>query len=173
MGNSLNVENRRLYLGSFRKKGKTYRGVLIFISLGILIMVLYIIITNCLFEEFRKGNAFYINIIMGVILIVTVVLTVFDCSRTVYYENGVLYSRNIFSRKMVKLESNMTVLLAPITYIYERKIVVKNNDRIVFKCSIGCFPDDKPVLIEDVQILKAICEKYDMEFINHWPEVAY
>ena len=140
---------------------------------GILIIISYIIVTNCLFEEFRTGNAFYINIIMGAILILTVMGTVFDCSRTVYYEDGVLYSLNIFRRKKIKFESSMTVILAPISYAYERRIVVKSNDKIIFKCSIGCFADEKPQLLGTIDILKAVCNKYDMEFINYWPEVRY
>ena len=173
MGN-INIGNeRRIYFDSFKKYGKTSKALFIFIYSVLLGIVLYIVITNILFEEFRTGRFWWGNIIMSGMFVITVCPTIYLCSKRLFYENGSMYCKNIFKSKTVKFEPGMRVVLGTGKTPIDKTVIIRKDGVELFRYNIEMFNDDAPRMRENAEIIKEICEKYDMEFVNYWGDMRY
>ena len=169
----MDIESKKIWFDSFKKFGKMMKFILLFYEvccMGILIgwIVCFFALKMYNDEFMRVFSPFgLIEFIIGFML------GLYCCSKKLYFENGSMYSKNIFKSKTVKLESGMRVVLGTGKTPIDKTVIIRKDGVELFRYNIEMFNDDAPRMRENADIIKEICEKYDMEFVNYWGDMRY
>ena len=169
----MDIESQKIWFDSFKKCGKMMKFIQVLCHIVIFGIIAYFVIGMTALKWYNHELMRVFAPAGIVFYMVALLLMIYVTSKKLYFENGSMYSKNIFKSKTVILEPGMRVVLGTGKTPIDKTVIIRKDGVELFRYNIEMFNDDAPRMRENAEIIKEICEKYDMEFVNYWGDMRY